>query len=1064
MLKRLTALALAMLVTTPAFGQVTINNLPSGTTPSGSEFVAVWQNGHTVKLTTSQIGLGGTAGGDLSGSYPNPSVVKIAGQTPATIALTGNAGDLIAGTIPSARLPLGTTSQVGGFTVDGVTIAAPGGTLTVIGGGGGGSPPGGSSGQAQYNAAGAFGGISGFTSDGTKGIFAPNALQLTGATAGAVTLNAPATGGGTLALPGGSDTLAGISLGQVLTNKTISGASNTLSNIANASLTNSSMTLAGHVVALGGTQTLASSDLVDSASLVTLNAAQTLTNKILTAPTMTTPALGTPASGVATNLTGLPISTGVSGLGANVAAFLATASSANLATAITDETGTAGSLVFSVSPALTGSPTAPTQTLTDNSTKIATTAFVLGQNYAAGGTGAIVNASNVTALTADFNTNCKILTVIGASKTITLPLSTGLLTGGCLAISTPLTSSVTIAPATGDAINGGTVNASVTFPAGYFAYVTTDAAGNMYIPLPSGGGGSGFPITLGSTSIPASSTTTSISGLTLVAPALGTPSALVLTNATGTPSAIGLANGTGLPISTGVSGLATGAATFLGTSTSANLRALLTDEVGTGAAYFVGGALGTPASGTATNFTGLPLNTGVTGTLPIANGGTNCGAGAVSCLTAVGALTGTPSSTTYLRGDGTWSTPSGGGSPGGSNTQFQFNSSGSFGGLSTLTTDGSAVTDTASAAASTPAITLTGAGYSGGSATTNTPLFYINAGSAPSTWGTGAGGTLFGINAASAFAGNFADFHLNGGASLFKVDSAGLVTSAGGFSGSGASLTGVPISTGISGLATGVATFLGTPSSANLAAAITDETGTGAAVFAGGPTLTGTTTVANLTSATSGAASTPAWTMTGTPYSAGSATTNFPLFGILTAGATAPTTWATGGTMFGINAPSGFTGNLIDMHTNGGGNIFNVGATGTAFLNSTLTIGSTATLTMSGRSKIGSSSDGLMTMQNNAGSGFTRLDFGGTSSSFPGVTRNGVGMDMQLADGSAATWVSMSYLKESVLTVATLPASPAAGWRAYVSDAVTCVFGSTPTGSGSTGCPVVYNGSAWVGG
>lgn len=67
---------------------------------------------------------------------------------------------------------------------------------------------------------------------------------------------------------------------------------------------------------------------------------------------------------------------------------------------------------------------------------------------------------------------------------------------------------------------------------------------------------------------------------------------------------------------------ASGFDAFVATPSSANLRALLTDEAGTGAAYFVGGALGTPASGTATNLTGLPLTTGVTGTLGIGNGGT----------------------------------------------------------------------------------------------------------------------------------------------------------------------------------------------------------------------------------------------------------------------------------------------------------------------------------------------------------------------------------------------------------------------------------------------------------
>jgi hypothetical protein len=82
--------------------------------------------------------------------------------------------------------------------------------------------------------------------------------------------------------------------------------------------------------------------------------------------------------------------------------------------------------------------------------------------------------------------------------------------------------------------------------------------------------------------------------------------------------------------------------------------------------------------------------------------------------------------------------------------------------------------------------------------------------------------------------------------------------------------------TGLTSLGSGVATFLGTPSSANLAAAVSDETGSGALVFASSPTLVtptlGAATATSLNGVTLTGTSTPALSVSGTASVSGSNT------------------------------------------------------------------------------------------------------------------------------------------------------------------------------------------------
>ena len=345
-------------------------------------------------------------------------------------------------------------------------------------------------------------------------------------------------------------------------------------------------------------------------------------------------ALGTPSSGTLTSATGLPISTGVSGLGTGVASALGNTVNQTSGISLVNATPTVGHCLQWASGGVADAGGACT-TGGGGGTVTSGTAGQITY-YASTGTAVSGAATGTGVLTALSNNT-------GASGGVPVLASGGYLAAAQFpAMTGDVTNSAGSLSTTVGAIGGKSISLAGSFTtSGAFSTTLTTTA-NTSLTLPT----SGTVTALGNT-VTGSGSIVLATSPTLTTPALGTPSAIVLTNGTGLPISTGvsglgtgvgtalsnatnaasglvtysgalgtptsgtLTNVTGLPISTGVSGLGTGIATALAVNTGS-----------AGAPVLFNGALGTPSSATLTNATSLPLTTGVTGTLAVGNGGT----------------------------------------------------------------------------------------------------------------------------------------------------------------------------------------------------------------------------------------------------------------------------------------------------------------------------------------------------------------------------------------------------------------------------------------------------------
>lgn len=110
--------------------------------------------------------------------------------------------------------------------------------------------------------------------------------------------------------------------------------------------------------------------------------------------------------------------------------------------------------------------------------------------------------------------------------------------------------------------------------------------------------------------------------------------------------------------------------------------------------------------------------------------------------------------------------------------------------------------------------------------------------------------------------------------------------------------------------------------------------------------------------------------------------------------------------------------------------------------NASVSVASGSFISIASRGFFNAVSDGIWTIQNAAGTAWTRLNFGGTTSSFPALTRNGAVLETKLADNSA-------YAQHAALLFQVTTAIVAAG--AGAAPTFTTIGGSGPAVTAQNG-------------